>query len=349
MPTKTISRVTDEELANSNKEAATTYDFLSILPLVLSLKGSLQAEFRDEDEQPLPTSALHALRLACKGAKAAVDPYLIKINVTEYMHWREGLEDQLTKNSTRSPLLLAATRIFSDNESFFNREAFTKFTLLPFGHVQTADLYVDSDALDIVPAWEQSTLTELELRIHWHYKRQPSLNFNAFSKAKWPLLENLSLDIHICGSESDRTDVCDIGNEDDDRYIDVSIDFEEAFKLLSYFPKLKSLSFEDAMSSKDLEKLVAHPQIENLEKLSIGFIGGKESKFSKDAAVLAGANFEKLQGLEVSVTGDIDSREACALLKAPWILQLRVLTVWKCGLCLGGANELINCLQMGAL
>jgi len=176
----------DETLAtrkkNLNDESP---NFLKVLPILLSVKGHLLDRFN--------------LRLTCRAAKAAVDPYLSVVFLTG-SHCRDIFADDDKYNAfRRSSLIIAAKDLFFTFDTTLSEKYFGKLCRIPFSDLQGASLPLEGTALKLLPRQKWNNLTRLNLRLHspWDIDTdQTHLNtiWKSFSEAKWPL-ESLTIDI----------------------------------------------------------------------------------------------------------------------------------------------------------
>jgi hypothetical protein len=329
------SRVAEDALT-AVKEPANLF---SVLPLILA----------NQDGKLLECSMKHSLRLTCKFAKTVVDPTLRTVVIQSY-------ESILSRNDffnafRRSPITLAATKLRTGYR--MTKEYMDIIADIQFNHVHDALFRIDSSALDLLPChWKCGTeLKVLDLKVYWHYTLHPPSQLNSvwksFSKANWPLLESLSLDVDAVDFNNPSSDASD----DDGEQNPPNPNMGEIACLLSYFPSLKHLKIDNFLSLADMKAIAAVPH-EKLERVQVGFLGvrsglgGSESGFM---ATLAEAKWPNLQELKLLDLNTISKDEVFALLKASWFKNLKKVDLFCSDFSRGAAKELLTGLQFGAV
>jgi len=286
MASRQILLVADETLATKNETLnRDSLNFLKCLPLLLSV----------QDGDLLPEK--QHLRLTCRAAKAAVDPYLSTVFLKEdWEIFGVQKDNDKYKAFCRSPVALAAKKLLAEGD--LRAEFFSKIGRVPFRNLQEVDITLDgiAHALELVPRQKWDKLTRLFLRVDDISDRpdEPHLNtvWKSFSETNWPL-KSLTLDIvppslelfsHNYSPPSRNPGV------------------EHAALLLSSFPTLKHLKINRWISPECMKLLAAVPH-DSLEQIELGFGGeGYSGERDNSAALvpLAQVKWPRLQELTLT-------------------------------------------------
>ena len=261
---------TDKTITFQNIEASSSFTLLSVLPFVLAANNETLLTL-DENKN---------LRLTCRAAKAAVDPYFSSF-IIDSAHLLDTVRFEAFR---RSSVFLAAKELHC--EDVLTRGDLTQITRTPFKNLQQVSFKLDSTEIDLFPLCKWNRLKNLKLVIWWFSDEHPLNDLNSawesLSKAEWPLLESLAVNIYIQipneGAEPGTVDAYSI-YEYDEPLADTNV-IKGIVCLLSYFPKLRNLKIEPRMRLEDVKAFIAAPH-SNLEsvKLSVKTLIAKRSLF----------------------------------------------------------------------